>query len=76
MTAGRLPYSSTMNNERMRRLAFWVLCINITLVLLGLLFAWSAQRAAAKPPDIPTSLAGIIATDPASPRGQATCVRA
>lgn len=52
-----------MENDRARKLALVVLCINLTLILLGALLAWRSQRAAAVPA-VPTNLARVVADGP------------
>ncbi len=52
-----------MQGERTRKLVLVVLCINVTLLLFGLLLVWRAQRAAGRTPAIPTDLARIAAPD-------------
>ena len=56
----------------MRKLALAVLCLNVALLLLGMLLAWRSQRAA-KWPTVPTNLARVVSGDASSVDSPAGC---
>ncbi len=59
-----------MDDKRIRKLALIVLCLNVLLVLIGVLVAWNSQRQAIKSA-LPGDLARVTASAPGVP-GQLT----